>query len=258
MSPVSASAVSSLRARTGVSILACKEALEEAGGDEEKAIEILRKRGIAQAAKKSARDQSEGLIFVAESGSKVGVLLLKCETDFVARDATFQSIGEALAKTLLAKGEAAMRAEAEKILPDAVQKLGENISIGEAHLIEAPVLGTYVHSNRKIAVVIGLKGGDVGKARDVAMHATAMNPLYVHPEEAPLELLAKEKEIWAEQLKKDGKPPAIVEKIMTGKERKFREENALLKQPFVKDSQKSVEEYLAGAVVVAYMRLSVS
>lgn len=255
--PISVSSVSSLRSRTGVGILACKEALEETKGDEEKAIELLRKRGIAQAAKKAARDQAEGLIFLKEGNGKAALLLLRSETDFVARDDTFQTLGLLLIDTLFQKGQKAMETEALSALPALVQKTGENISIGEAHIVEAPVLGCYLHTNAKICVAIGLRSGTRELARDAAMHAAAMNPLYVHPEDAPLDLLAKERDIWKEQLKKEGKPEQIIEKIMMGKERKFREEHALLAQAFAKDPTKTVGQHLGGAEVTAYVRVSV-
>ncbi|MBP9751034.1 MAG: translation elongation factor Ts [Candidatus Peribacteraceae bacterium] len=257
MPPITAAAVQSLRARTGVPMLACKEALEEANGDEEKAIEILRKRGITQAAKKASRDQAEGLVFMAEKPGTVALLLLKCETDFVARADTFKKIGQELVTALLEKGEAAAKSLSEEKLPAAVQELGENISLGDCHLISAPVLGTYLHSNSKIAVVIGMEGGSAEGARDAAMHATAMSPLYISPEEVTETDLAKERDIWREQLVKEGKPEAMLEKIMGGKEKKFREESALLTQPFVKDPSKTVGQYLGEGKVKSYVRLSV-
>lgn len=254
---ITASAVQSLRARTGVSIMAVKEALEEAGGDEEKAIEILRKRGISQAAKKAARAQSEGLVFLKEEGNRAAVLVLRCETDFVARDAGFQTIGNQLASTLLAKGMDSAKAEAEKVIPELIQKLGENISVDDMHAIEAPVVGTYVHSNSKIGVIIGIDAGAKESARDVAMHSAALSPLYVHPEEVGQDVLEKEREIWREQLKKEGKPEAMFDKIMMGKEKKFREENSILKQQFVKDPSKTVEQHIGSAKITAYVRVSV-
>ncbi len=257
MPAITAAAVQSLRARTGVPMLACKEALEEANGDEEKAIEILRKRGIAQAAKKAARDQTEGLIFVEEGSGKVAVVLLRCETDFVARADTFKTIGQELAKALLANGTDAMKKLAEEKIPAAVQELGENVSVGESHLIEAPIIGAYLHSNSKVAVVVGMEGGSRDAARDAAMHAAAMSPLYVRPEEVTEAAIETEREIWREQLKKEGKPEAMFDKIMVGKEKKFREESALLTQPFVKDPTKTVGAYLGAAKVTAYVRLSV-
>jgi elongation factor Ts len=255
---ISASAIASLRARTGVSISACKEALEESGGDEEKAIELLRKRGLAQAAKKAAREQAEGLAFVAESGNKVAVVLLRCETDFVARDDNFQAAGKDIAATLLSSGEAAATKKAEELVPELVQKLGENITLGEMHLVEGPVVGAYLHSNAKIATVVALQGGTKEHARDVAMHAAALGPKVVSPEEVTADLVAKEKEIWSEQLKNEGKPEAMWDKIMMGKEKKFREESALVKQAFVKDPSKTVEQYLGDATVTKYVRVSVA
>ena len=257
MSPITAAAVQSLRARTGVSITAVKDALEEAGGNEEKAIEILRKRGISQAAKKAAREQGEGLVFMKEEGSKAAVLVLRCETDFVARDAGFQSIGSNLIEMLFSKGMDAAKAEAEKTIPELVQKLGENISVDDMHSVEAPVIGTYVHSNSKIGVIIGIDAGTKEAAKDVAMHSAALNPLYVSPEEVGMDVLEKEREIWREQLKKEGKPEAMFDKIMMGKEKKFREENSIMKQTFVKDPSKTVEQHIGPAKITAYVRVAV-
>ncbi|MFA6039204.1 MAG: translation elongation factor Ts [Candidatus Peribacteraceae bacterium] len=256
MSPITAADVAELRARTGVSMLACKEALEEAKGDQEKAIEILRKRGIAQAVKKADRTQNEGALFVAQGQGKAALVSLKCETDFVARNADFLSFGQGIAETLLEKDLDAAKADAEKRMPEFVQKLGENITLGEMQEITAPAIGSYVHSNRKIAVVIGLDlSGAESRAKDVAMHAAAMNPAYVYPDDVPQETLEKEREIWKEQLKNEKKPENILDKIMLGKEKKFREENALIKQPFVKDQNMTVEKYLDGARVESYVRV---
>jgi elongation factor Ts len=257
MADISAAAVASLRARTGVSILECKKALEEAGGDEEKAIEILRKRGEAQVVKKADRAQGEGYIFLAEGSGKAALVMLRCETDFVSRSDAFQVIGKELAELALAKGEAAEDEIKEKIAA-AVQQLGENITLGELKVVEGSTLGHYVHTNGKLAVVVALEGGSVEAAKDAAMHATAMGPSYVSPEEVTAEAVAKEKEIWTEQLKKEGKPPEIQEKIMIGKEKKFREENALLTQAFVKDPSKTVQAYLGSAKVTGYVRMSVA
>lgn len=255
---ISAKAIASLRVRTGVSISACKEALEEAGGDEEKAIELLRKRGLAQAAKKAAREQAEGLAFLAENSSNIAIVLLRCETDFVARDDNFQSTGKQIVDTLLASGESAAKQKAETLLPELVQKLGENITLGEMHLLQGSTLGSYLHSNAKIAVGIALEGGTKEHARDLAMHAAALNPKVVSPDEVTPELVEKEKEIWKVQLAKEGKPEAMWDKIMLGKEKKFREESALLKQNFVKDPSKTIEQYLGGATVTTYVRVSVA
>tara|TARA_Y100000310_G_scaffold317297_1_gene370017 strand:- start:744 stop:1514 length:771 start_codon:yes stop_codon:yes gene_type:complete len=254
---IDAKAVASLRSRTGVSMMQCKAALEEAGGDEEKAIEILRKKGASAAAKKADRAQSEGLVFSASSDGKAAIVRLDCETDFVARDENFQAFGQELADTLLAEGMEATSALAEQKLADVVQKLGENISLGEMKLTEAAVSGVYIHSNQKIGVVVGLSGGTADIAKDIAMHAAAMNPLYVSPDDVEDSAIETEKGIWKEQLEKEGKPAEIIEKIMLGKEKKFREENALLTQEFVKEPGKLVGDLLDGANVVEYVRLAI-
>lgn len=254
---IDAKLVASLRARTGVSMMECKKALEEAGGDEEKAIEILRKKGAAAAAKKADREQSEGSVFSASKDGKAAMVTLNCETDFVARDDTFQSTGQELADSLVEKGMDATKALAEEKIPALVQKLGENITLGEMTLSEAAVNGVYVHSNGKIGVVIGLTGGSEDLARDIAMHAAAMNPMYVRPDDVTAESVEKEKEIWKEQLSNEGKPADIMEKIMMGKEKKFREENALLTQEFVKEPGKLIKDLLEGNDVAEYVRISI-
>ncbi len=258
MTTISASQVAQLRARTGAGILESKKALEEANGDESMAIDILRKKGKAQAIKKADRMQSEGGIFIATDGKKAAVVMLKCETDFVGRSDNFVKVGQMLAQALHDKGPEGFETVAGEKVPAAVLELGENISVGETAMLSAPVIGTYVHSNRKIGVVIGLSKGTKDQAVDAAMHAAAMSPMYKMPEHVPTELIAKEREIWKEQMAKDAgkKPPEILEKIMLGKEKKFREENALVTQAFVKDPSRTVGHMLDGAEVTEYLRVA--
>lgn len=253
---VTAEQVAHLRARTGSGILDAKNALDEAKGNEELAIDILRKKGKAQAVKKADREQSEGAIFIATDGAKAALVQVKCETDFVGRSEVFVKFGQDLADTFLKKGKAAFDAYASEKVPAAVLELGENISLGDVKEASAPVTGTYVHSNRKIGVIVGLDSGTKEQAGDVAMHGAAMNPAHVRPSDVPEETVLKEKEIWKEQMKNDKKPPEILEKIMLGKEKKFREENALLTQPFVKDQNQTVEKMLGKARVKEYVRVS--
>jgi elongation factor Ts len=257
-----------------VSISAVKSALEEAKGDEEKAIDILRKRGVAQAVKKSDREQKEGSMFLERSGNKAALVHLACETDFVARGDDFQNAGKALAKTAIAKGTDAAKAEAASVMPALVSKLGENITLADVVVLEGATLGTYVHSNAKIGVMVTLdpstrQNDSVGLAssgqvpseeiaKDVAMHAAAMAPKVVSPDQVGSDAVEKEKEVWREALKREGKPEAMWDKIMIGKEKKFREESALIKQPFVKDATKTVEQHLGGAKITGYVRLSVT
>lgn len=253
---VTAEQVRKLRARTGSGILDAKNALEEAQGNEELAIDILRKKGKAQAIKKADREQSEGAIFIASDGSKAAMVQVKCETDFVGRSEVFVAFGQGLADELLKKDASQFEAYAAEKVPAAVLELGENISLGDVKEVDAPVIGTYVHSNRKIGVVVGLDTGTPEQAADVAMHGAAMNPLYVQPSDVSEDAVRKEREIWKEQLSKENKPPEIQEKIMAGKEKKFREENALLTQPFVKDQSMSVEKMLGSAKVMQYVRVA--
>ncbi len=256
MSPISASDVAALRARTGVGILDAKNALEEAKGDQELAIDLLRKKGKAQAVKKADREQTEGAIFIATDGKKAALVQVRCETDFVGRSDVFVAFGQGLADTLLAKGKSGFDLSAAEKVPAAVLELGENISIADTRDIHAPVVGTYVHSNRKIGVLVGLTAGTKEQACDTCMHAAAMNPMYVRPTEVQEAVVMKEKEIWKEQMKGEKKPPEIQEKILIGKEKKFREENALLTQPFAKDPSQTVGKMLGGADVTEYVRVA--
>lgn len=237
-------------------MMACKKALVEAGGDMEKAIDNLRKAGIEKADKKAERSTSEGAVAVAGRTA----VSLRCETDFVARNEDFLALLNTLVTTADAKGAQAAQEQFETERAALITKLGENITFGEAVTVASgSTVGSYVHSNRKLAAIVTLEGGDSETARDIAMHVVANSPQVVSPAEIPNDLVAKEKEIWAEQLKKEGKPAEIIEKIMLGKEKKFREENALIKQPFVKDAEKTVEQVLAqsGATVTGFVRVAV-
>lgn len=252
---VSIEDIKMLRDKTGVSMSACKSALEEAGSIE-KAIELLRKKGEAKAASRAERSTAEGTVAIKIEGGKAALAELLCETDFVARSDEYKALaGEAAAKVLA--GELEPGASDFSGLSDAVIKLGENIKLGRSELVEGDVLGQYIHSNGKIGVVVALDGGSEEQARDVAMHVAASNPSVVSPDEVSDELVAKEKEIWTEQLAKEGKPAEIMEKIMIGKEKKFREENALAKQAFVKNPEQTVEQYLAGANVKSFVRMAI-
>ena len=253
---ITAAQVNELRQRTGIGMMACKKALEEAGGDEEKAIEILRKKGAAKAAEKSERETKEGVVTVKVDGDKAAIVKLTCETDFVAKNEEFKAIAENAAETALKSGVDAAKTEAEPAMKDLFTKLGENMGI-EVDVIEGEGIGEYVHTNGKVGTIVNLKSKDAEKARDIAMHITAMNPEVIKPEDLPEDVVVKEREIWAEQLKAEGKPEAIMGKIMEGKEKKFREEAALVKQAFVKDGEKTVEQYLEDNSVESFVRMAI-
>lgn len=255
---VSIDQIKKLRELTGVSMMACKTALEETNGDEEAAIDLLRKKGEAKAADRAQRSTAQGAVVVRSDGNKTAMVELQCETDFVARGDDFLKLAENLANKLL-RGEIKPEDRDIPEVKDAILKLGENLQIGNMTLVEGENIGDYVHSNRKIGVLVNVKGGNKELARDIAMHVAATNPRVLSPENIEQALVDREKSIWTEQLKAEGKPADIVEKIMAGKEKKFREENALLKQAFVKDPEKTIEQLLksANAMVEDFVRFGI-
>jgi elongation factor Ts len=237
--------VKKIRQATGAGMSDINKALVEANGDEAKAVEILRKAGQKIAAKKADREIKEGTIVFAEADGKLAVVALGCETDFVSRNPDFIQQVQELADELLKRGKDDFQSWAnDKIQNDLIVKIGENLQLVNFEIIESAIMGSYLHSNRKVASVVTLKSGTKEIARDVAMHAAAMAPKYLQPEEVPAELLDKEKEIYTEQLKNEGKPEAMWEKIIPGKVAKFYSDVCLLKQAYVKDDKQSIEQYL--------------
>ena len=251
---VSLEQIKKLRDDTGVSTMACKKALEEANGDQEKAIEILRKKGEAKAASRSERSTAQGVVAVSEGQGKVAMITLACETDFVAKNEDFINEAKKLADKVLSEGE---EADLSGVIGDLTIKLGEKIELKNKEIFEGKNIGTYIHSNNKIGTAVVLSGGETEVARDIAMHIAAMNPGYISPDEVPVALVEKEKEIWTAQLKQEGKPENIWANIMQGKERKFREENALLKQAFVKNPEETIEKLLGDLKIETFTRMSV-
>ncbi|MCF7846886.1 MAG: translation elongation factor Ts [Candidatus Gracilibacteria bacterium] len=251
---ISAADVKTLREQTGVGMLACKKALEESNGDREKAVELLRKRGEAKAASKADRSTSEGGIGIAGRA----MIKLLCETDFVARNEKFVALTEELAQKAEAESADAAKKHFESIKTDKIQEIGENMSLDAVEVVEGgDTVGSYLHTNRKVGTIVVLDGGNEEQARDVAMHATAMNPLVANPEDVPEEILAKEREIAREQLLGEGKPEQILDKIIEGKMKKFCAERALASQAFVKDPEQTVAQYLGDAKIVKFVRMAV-
>lgn len=267
MAEISASLVKELRERTGLGMMECKKALVEAGGDIEKAIEELRKSSGMKAAKKAGRTAADGIAAakVADDGSYAVVIEVNSETDFVARDANFLDfVQKVLAKAFASKQTevaALMDGELETARQALVQKIGENIGVRRVTLVSADsgVVGGYVHSTGKIAVLVSLKGGDADLAKDVAMHVAAVNPAVVRAEDMPAEVVAKEKEIYLAQARESGKPEEILEKMVAGRVKKFLSESALVEQPFVKDPDVTVGALAkkAGAEVASFVRFEV-
>ena len=270
MTSITASMVKELRERTGLGMMDCKKALSEASGDMEKAIEDLRKASGIKAAKKASRVATEGVVMVKISGDgNRGVIVeVNSETDFVARDENFlRFAGEAL-EAAYNENETSIEGLLSKGLEESrqalVQKIGENISVRRIERLSFEnanqgIVESYVHNNAKIGVLISLKGGDEALARDIAMHVAAVNPLVVRPEDVPEDVLAKESEIYAAQARESGKPDEIVEKMISGRLRKFVSEVSLLEQQFVKDPESKIRDLLAevGADVVQFVRYEV-
>jgi elongation factor Ts len=252
---MSASLVKELRERTGLGLLECKKALAAANGDIDTAIEELRKSSGMKAAKKAGRTAADGVVAarVSDDGSYAAIVEVNSETDFVARDEGFLAFVDQVLDAAFTKREtdvaALMAGELEAAREALVQKIGENIGVRRVTLISADdgVVGAYVHGNKRIAVLVELKGGDQDLARDVAMHVAAVNPQVVRPEDMPEELVAKEKEIYTAQALESGKPAEIVEKMIGGRIKKFLAENSLVDQPFVKDPETTVGKLVAGA-----------
>ncbi len=266
MAEITTSLVKELRERTGLGMMDCKKALQAADGDIEKAIEDLRKESGLKAAKKAGRTAAEGLVMtkIAEDGSYGVMVEVNSETDFAARNEQFVDFANTVLETVFSKKQAdidaLLAAGLEQERQTMVQEIGENITVRRATLVEGEgATGAYVHSNNKIAVLVALKGGSEELAKDVAMHVAAVNPLVVNAEDVPADVLSKESEIYSAQAAESGKPADIVEKMVSGRLRKFVEEVSLLEQAFVKDPDIKVGKLVkdAGGEVLSFVRFEV-
>lgn len=264
---ITAALVKELRDRTGLGMMECKKTLVETDGDVELAIENLRKASGLKAAKKADRTAAEGIVAarIAEDGSYGMLLEVNSETDFVARDDSFLGFTKNVLDTAFDAKQtdvAALMADGlENTRAALVQKIGEKIDVRRIEGV-APsdgVVGSYVHSNNRIAVLVELKGGTVELARDIAMHVAAVNPQVVNPSDVPSNVVEKEKEIIKAQPDMEGKPEAIVEKMMGGRINKFLKEISLTEQAFVKDPEVTVGALAkkADAEVVSFTRFEV-
>ncbi len=261
--------IKELRNKTGAGIADCKKALDESGGDIDKAVEILRKKGIAKAAKRGNREAREGIIKVAVSkdNSEGYILELNSETDFVARNGQFQDFADKILEIIKIKKPANL----EELLASGMEfgsvkenldtlsgTIGEKLDIKKFNILtSAGTVSAYSHMGGRIGVLAALDKPDKADlARDIAMHIAAANPKYIVPEDVPEEEINKEKEIYAEQLKKEGKPENIIEKILEGKINKYFEDVCLIKQEYIKDDKKKVEDVLDDARVDEFVRYS--
>ena len=270
MTSITAGMVKELRERTGLGMMDCKKALSDADGNMEKAIEDLRKASGLKAAKKASRVAAEGVVMtkVAEDGNYGVIIEVNSETDFVARDDNFLSFAKQALVSSFEASQASVEELLEKGLEESrqalVQKIGENVNLRRLKRLNFKnanqgIVESYVHNNSKIGVLISLKGGDEALAKDVAMHIAAVSPMVVRPEDVPEEILTKESEIYSAQARESGKPEEIVEKMISGRLRKFVAEVSLLEQQFVKDPEIKICDLLkeVGADVVQFVRYEV-
>lgn len=273
---ITASQVNELRKAIGAGMMDCKKALQESNGDMETAIDYLRKKGQKIGDKRADRDSNEGVVVAKTSAdASVGIsLALNCETDFVAKNDDFVAFAEKIAEKAIAEQPAdkdallALELDGSAIkehILDQMAKIGEKIEISQYALVQAPLVVDYIHSNNKIGVLVALnKGGDdnvVNAGRDAAMQVAAMRPLAVDEKGIDQETIDRELNIAMEQIKAEGKPAELAEKIAKGKINKFFKENTLLAQPFVKDGGKTVAAMLKEAdgelTITAFERVAI-
>lgn len=267
---ISASTVKELREITGAGMMDCKKALTETNGDIEKAIEYLREKGISKAAKKSSRVAAEGVVaaFVSEDAKTGAVIEVNAETDFVSKNEEFVAFVNKLVEIVAEKApkdveelktmEFENGKTVEEVLTEKIATIGENMSIRRFERIETDnLVGKYIHGNGQIAVLVELKGGNQEVAKDVCMQVAALNAEFLDESQIPADRVEKEKEIITQQTINEGKPANIAEKIAEGRLKKYFEELCLVHQKFVKDSSKTVSEYVKenGGEIVKFYRL---
>lgn len=265
---IKASDVKNLREMTGAGMMDCKKALTEADGDTEKAVELLRKKGLSAAAKKADRVAAEGLIAVeiSDDNKKATITEINAETDFVAKNENFQNfvkdttihIQDETVSTVEELHETTINGDKfADYLSTQVSKIGENLVVQRFEKFEVGengAVGGYLHANGRVGVIVAAECDSAETAnaisdalKDISMHAAAMNPTYLNADEVPADIVAKEEEIAKAQLEKEGKPEKIWDKILPGKIAKYYKDNTLDAQPFVKDDKQSVSEFLNSA-----------
>lgn len=255
---ITAKDVNELRSQTGAGMMDCKKALTECNGDIEAAVNWLREKGIAKAAKKADRIAAEGLANVIIDGNKAAIIEVNCETDFVTKNAEFVELVETIAKTALANDAKSLEEVnalavegTEGTVADLVvaktAKIGEKLSLRRIEVVtksDSENFGSYIHMGGKIAVLIVTEGANEEVAKDVAMQAAAMKPAYLKADEVPAEVIEKEKEVLKAQAIEEGKPADIAEKMVAGRISKYYKENCLVDQEFVKDSSMDVKTFV--------------
>ena len=266
MTAIKASLVKKLREKTGLGMMDCKAALQESSGNIELAITNLRKSSALKAEKKSSRTAIEGVILSSMNSdlNKVVLLEVNCETDFVSKDKHFLDFCKKVLKVAEASdaSEDLLEIVAEEmrdIREELIQKIGENVVIRNVLSLQGKIINYYIHTNRRIGSVVSLKKGNQEVAKNIAMHIAALNPSVINPRDLTTEFLDQEKEIIQSQVQKENKTPDILEKIVNGRLEKRVAEVSLIRQPYVKDPNKSIEMYLqeSRAQIDCFIRLEV-
>ncbi len=266
---ITAKMVKELRESTGAGMMDCKKALTEANGDMAKAVDILREKGLSQAAKKAGRVAAEGAVvsYVAEDG-KVGVIVeVNCETDFVGHNENFQDLAKSIAKQIAVAAPADVDAllatemdgkTVKDVVTEAVAKIGENISVRRFVRYESAEgqVYSYIHGGGKIGVLVDIKGGDAELGKDIAMQIAAANPSYLDRTQVPSAELEHEKEVLAAEARNEGKPEKIIEKMVIGRINKYYKEVCLVDQEFIRDGDLTISKLLKskGAEVARFAR----
>lgn len=273
---ITAQEVNKLRQMTGAGMMDCKKALVEAEGDFDKAIEILRKKGQKLSEKRADRETKEGSVFVTTSEDNASAVLVAftCETDFVAKNDDFQTLGGEIADAAMANTPADLEAlkalslgeqTVQEKVTELLGKIGEKLEVTSFESLSGDQVASYIHSNGKLGVLValsGVNGADVADAgKDVGMQIAAMSPVALDKDGVDAAVIEKEIEIGKDQARQEGKPEAILDKIAQGKLQKFFKENTLLSQSFVKEPKQSVAQYLdsvqKGLTVSAFKRVSI-
>tara|TARA_B100001741_G_scaffold264497_1_gene229572 strand:- start:13 stop:801 length:789 start_codon:yes stop_codon:yes gene_type:complete len=259
---ITAQLVKELRDRTGISMMDCKSALVEADGDIDKAIEVLRKKSVIKAEKKSSRATNEGVIVIGQSSDGNFIIEVNTETDFAAKDADFQVFLSDLSAFCSDNNPKDLN-ELEELYKDQlleiIQKIGENIKISHFEKVsnEEGFVYSYLHTDKKLAALVKLDKDQPELGRDIAMQVSANSPLAISAEDIDQDIIDKEKEIALATLEGENKPDDIKEKIVIGKLNKFKQENSLIEQPFIKDPDQKIKDILNGATVLAFARKKV-
>ncbi|MGB8705243.1 MAG: translation elongation factor Ts, partial [Gillisia sp.] len=272
MAKITAAEVNKLRKSTGAGMMDCKNALVEADGDFDQAVEILRKKGQKVAAKRADRESSEGAVIakVNDDATRGVIVSLNCETDFVAKNDSFVDLASDLAEMALkfSSKEELLAADYKGIsvqdkLTEQTGVIGEKIEIGDFRTLEAPFVGSYIHAGNKIAVLTGLSknvDGAEEAAKNVSMQAAAMNPVALNEEGVDQTTIDKEIEIAKDQLRQEGKPEEMLDNIAKGKIKRFFKDNTLVNQDYIKDNKMSVSAYVKSVdsdlTVVAFERVA--